>query len=62
MGNLASTDITVIPQADIGSPTTEAPATVLKTHADHLTTQEGTGAPHQNSIRSVISYPIFSRG
>ena len=61
-GNPAATDIAIILQEDTGSPTTEAPATVLTTHANHLTTQEGTGgAPHQNSIRSVTSHPIFSQ-
>ena len=41
-----ATDKAVTPPADTGSPATEAPITVLPTHADHLTAQQCTEKPH----------------
>ena len=42
----ASADKVAIPPADTGSPATEAPATVLPTHTQHLTTQRVQEKPY----------------
>ena len=55
------TDIAVVPQADTGSPTTEATATVLTTHRSSHHRRRYRRSPHQNSIRSVILHPILSQ-
>ena len=57
-----ATDKAVIPPAETGSPTREAPVTVLPTHACHPTTQEDTGkAPHQDFTRSVTLHLIHTQ-